>query len=86
MTLPWWLELFKTVLTEEDKKNLRAIAEELKDLRKLVEKLTETVVNLNDKKLLESFQAAPNDLNENKVLSYKETLQKQIDIAEKEMR
>jgi hypothetical protein len=78
--------LFKTVFTEEDKKNLRAIAEELKDLRKLIEKLTEAMVNLNDKKLLESFQATPNDLNENKVLSYKETLQKQIDIAEKEIR
>jgi hypothetical protein len=78
--------LFKTVFTEEDKKNLRAIAEELKDLRKLIEKLTETMVNINDKKLLESFQATQNDFNENKVLSYKETLQKQIDIAEKEIR
>jgi hypothetical protein len=78
--------LFKTVFTEEDKKNLRAIAEELRDLRKLIEKLTETMVNINDKKLLESFQATQNDFNENKVLSYKETLQKQIDIAEKEIR
>ena len=78
--------MLKAVFTEEDKKSLRAIAEELKDIRKLIEKLTETVVNLNDKKLLESFQASPNDLNENKVLSYKETLQKQIDIAEKEIR
>jgi hypothetical protein len=78
--------LFKTVFTEEDKKNLRAIAEELKDLRKLIEKLTETIVNINDKKLLESFQATQNDFNENKVLSYKETLQKQIDTAEKEIR
>jgi glutamate synthase domain-containing protein 3 len=78
--------LFKTVFTEEDKKNLRAIAQELKDLRKLIEKLTETMVNINDKKLLESFQATQNDFNENKVLNYKETLQKQVDIAEKEIR
>jgi hypothetical protein len=35
---------------------------------------------------MESFNATENDLKENKVLSYKETLEKQVDIAEKEFR
>ena len=78
--------MVKTVFTEEDKRNLKVIAEELHEIRKLVEKLAETVVNLSDKKLLESFQAPKNDINENKVLNYKETLEKQIDKAEKEIR
>ncbi len=78
--------MVKTVFTEEDKRNLKVIAEELHEIRELVEKLAETVVNLSDKRLLESFQAPKNDFNENKVLNFKETLEKQIDKAEKEIR
>jgi hypothetical protein len=78
--------LVKAVFTEEDKRNLKIIALELHEIRKLVEELVETVVNLSDKKLLESFQAPKNDFNENQVLNYKEKLEKQIDIAEKEIR
>jgi hypothetical protein len=79
-------QLVKAVFTEDDKRVLRGIAGELLELRKLIEKITEKVVNLNDKKLLESLQATQNDLNENKVLIYREMLKKQIDIAEREIR
>jgi hypothetical protein len=77
--------MVNTVFTEEDKRNLKVIALEPHEIRKLVEDLAETVVNLSDKKLLESFQAPKNDFNENKVLNYKETLEKQIGKAEKEI-
>jgi hypothetical protein len=78
--------LVKTVITIEEKSSIKAIALELMEIRKLIEELAEKLVNLSDKKLMESFNATENDLKENKVLSYKETLEKQIDIAEKEFR
>ena len=78
--------LGKTVITIEEKSNIKAIALELMEIRKLIEELAEKLVNLSDKKLMESFNATENDLKENKVLNYKETLEKQVDIAEKEFR
>lgn len=78
--------MVKTVITIEEKSSIKAIALELMEIRKLIEELAEKLVNLSDKKLMESFNATENDLKENKVLSYKETLEKQVDIAEKEFR
>ena len=76
----------KTVITIEEKSSIKAIALELMEIRKLIEELAEKLVNLSDKKLMESFNATENDLKENKVLSYKETLERQVDFAEKEFR
>ena len=56
------------------------------ELRKLIEELTESLVNVSDKKLMKMLNASQDDLDENKVLNYKEKLEKQIDIAEKEFR
>jgi hypothetical protein len=84
--LTWWRRLVKTVITIEEKSSIKAIALELMEIRKLIEEVAEKLVNLSDKKLMESFNATENDLKENKVLSYKETLEKQVDIAEKEFR
>jgi hypothetical protein len=78
--------LAKTVLTDENKRNLREIAEELKEIRNLINELAETLVNLSDKKLMESFNATLDNLKENQVESYKEKLEKQVDIAKKELR
>ena len=78
--------LVKTVVTIEEKQNLEAIANELAEIRKLIEELAETLVNLSDKKLMDSFIATQSDLKEKQVDTYKETLEKQIDIAKKEMR
>ena len=78
--------MVKTVITIEEKSSIKAIALELMEIRKLIEELAEKLVNLSDKKLMESFNATENDLKENKVFSYKETLGKQVDIAEKEFR
>ena len=50
--------LVKTVFTDEDKRNLKVIAEELKEIRKLIEELTEKLVNLSDKELMKIFNAS----------------------------
>jgi hypothetical protein len=79
--------LVKTVLTEQDKRELMVIALELLEIRKLLDRLAETLVNLSDKELLKSFNAIQDDdLKENQVDRFKETLEKQLDIAEKEFR
>jgi hypothetical protein len=78
--------LVRTVFTDEDKRNLKVIATELTELRKLIQELTEYLVNVSDKKLLKMLNASQDDLEENKVLKFKEKLEKQIDIAEKEFR
>jgi hypothetical protein len=78
--------LVRTVLTGEDKRNLIVIAAELIELRKLIEELTESLVKVSDKKLLKRLNASQENLEENKVLNFKEKLEKQIDIAEKEFR
>ena len=75
-----------TVFTEEDKRNLKVIALELLEIRKLIEKLTEKVVNLSDKELLRILNTTQDDLKEKQVDSYKETLERQLYIAEKEFR
>jgi hypothetical protein len=78
--------LAKTVLTEEDKRNLKVVALELLEIRKLVNELAETLVKLNDKELLKTFNANPDSVKEKQVDNYKETLEKQVDTAEKEFR
>ncbi len=78
--------MVKIVFTEEDKRNLKVVALELYEIRKLVEELAETMVNLSDKELLRILNASQDDLKEKQVDSYKETLEKQIDTAEKEFR
>jgi hypothetical protein len=78
--------LVKTVFTEEDKRNLKGIAFELLELRKLIEDLAETLVNLSDKEMMKIFKADQIDLKENQVANCRETLEKQLDAAEKEFR
>jgi hypothetical protein len=75
-----------TVFSEEDKRNLKVIALELLEIRKLIEELAETLVKLSDKELLKSLNSSQERLKENQVDSYRETLEKQLDIAEKEFR
>jgi hypothetical protein len=77
--------MVKTVFTDEDKRNLRGIALELKEIRKLIEGLTEKIVNFSDKDLMKNFNASQIDLKENEVLRCRERLQEQVDRAEKEL-
>ena len=62
------------------------MASELSEIRKLVEKLAETLVNLSDKDLLRFINASQEDVRDRQIDCYKETLEKQIDVAEKEFR
>ena len=78
--------MVKTVLTEQDKRDLTVIALELLEIRKLIDKLSETLVNLSDKELLKFFDASQDDLKEKQLDRYKETLENQLDIIEKEFR
>jgi hypothetical protein len=76
--------LVEAVFTDEDKKNLKVIAEELPKLRIAVEELRETIEILSDNKLMKSIQASQKDVEDNKVLSYKELLE-ELSIDEKEL-
>ena len=76
--------MVETVFTDEDKKNLKVIAEELPKLRSLVEELMETLEILSDEKLMKSIDRSLKDLQENKVLSFKEMLD-ELSIDEKEI-
>ncbi len=79
--------MVKTVLTEQDKRDLKVIASELLENRKLIDRLAEKLVKLSDKEILKFFNASQDDdLKENQVDRYKEKLEKQLDIAEKEFR
>jgi hypothetical protein len=75
--------LVETVFTDEDKRNLKTIAEELPKLRLLVEELMETLEILSDEKLMKSIKASLKDVQENRLLSFKELLT-ELSIDEKE--
>ena len=51
-------KLAQTVFTDEDKKDLKTLAEEMPDLRFLVEELMETLEILSNKNLLKVFVQA----------------------------
>lgn len=76
----------KTVFTEEDKRNLKVIAMELFEIRKLIMELAETLVKISDKELLKILNSNQDDLKEKLVDNYKEKLEAKLDIAEKEFR
>lgn len=76
--------MVETVFTDEDKKNLKVIAEELPKLRVVVEELAETLEVLSDEKLMKSIDRSLKDVKEGKVLYYKEMLD-ELSINEKEL-
>jgi hypothetical protein len=78
--------LGKAVFTDEDRQSLKAIALELKELRKLVMELAESLVNVSEKDLMKIFNSEQIDLKENQVAKCREKLETQLDAAEKEFR
>jgi hypothetical protein len=66
--------LVETVFTDEDKRNLKTLAEELPKLRLLVEELMETLEILSDEKLMKSIRASLKDIQEKRLLGFKELL------------
>lgn len=83
--LHWVAWLVKTILTDEDKRILRGVASELLEIRKSVEEIAETLVKLSDKEFLNRLNANQDDIKENQVDNYQEKLEKQIEIAKKEV-
>jgi hypothetical protein len=84
--LHWVAWLVKTVFAEEDKRNLKVIAMELFEIRKLIMELAETLVKMSDQELLKILNSGQDDLKEKIVDNYKEKLDAKLDIAEKEFR
>jgi len=84
--LNWVAWLAKTVFTEEDKRNLKVIAIELFEIRKLIMELAEILVKISDKELSKILNSGQDDLKEKIVDNYKEKLEAKLDIAEKEFR
>jgi hypothetical protein len=66
--------LVETIFTDEDKRNLKTIAEELPKLRMLIEELTETLEILSDQRLMKSIRASLKDVQEKRLLSFKELI------------
>jgi hypothetical protein len=60
--------LVEAVFTDEDKRNLKTLAEELPKLRLLVEELMETLEILSDEKLMKSIRASLKDIQEKRLL------------------
>jgi hypothetical protein len=68
------LWLADVVLTDDDKRNLKTLAEEVPKLRILVEELVETLDILGDEKLMKSIKAGEKDIQENRLMTFNELL------------
>ena len=74
-------KLVEVVFTEEDKNNLRTLAQELPKLRSLIENLIETLEILGDEELMESIKKSEKDIQEGRLFGFKELL-KELGINE----
>ena len=77
-------QLVKAVFTEEDRRNLKTLVEEVPKLRSLLEELIETLEILGDENLMESIKASEKDVQEGRLLSLKELL-KELSLNEQEI-
>jgi hypothetical protein len=66
-------KLAETVFTDEDKRNLKNLAEEMPTLRLLVEELMETLEILSDENL-ENTRASEKDIQEDRLIGFQELL------------
>jgi len=76
----------RTVLTDEEKKCIKALAIDIADLRKQINQLAEALAKMNDKQFKEAFAAEEKiDVTEKQVDNYQLSLQKKVDAAESEL-
>lgn len=68
------VRLVEIVFTEEDRNNLKTLAKEVPKLRSLVESLIETLEILGDEELMESIKKGEEDVQESRLLDFKELL------------
>lgn|GEM_PF-2303376 len=78
----------RTVLTDEEKMCIKALALDIADLRKQINLLAEALAKMNDKQFREAFagESKEKNLTEKQVDNYQLALQKKIDAAEPEFR
>jgi len=71
-------------LTDEDRRNLRILREELPKVRLLLEELIETLEVLGDEKLMKSIKASERDVQEGRLVDFGELL-KELGLNEQEI-
>jgi len=76
--------LVEEVFTEEDRRNLKTLAEEVPKLRLLVEELIETLEILSDEELMESIEKSGRDVREGRLLGFRGLL-KELGLNEREI-
>ncbi|MBC7131266.1 hypothetical protein H5T51_08695 [Candidatus Bathyarchaeota archaeon] len=76
--------MVEAALTEEDRKNLRILREELPKVRLLLEELIETLEVLGDEDLMKSIKASERDIREGKLISLGKLL-KELGLNEREV-
>ena len=74
----------EAVFTEEDRKNLKILREELPKVRLLLEELVETLEVLGDERLMESIKASEEDVKEGRLIDFKDLL-KELHLNEQEV-
>ena len=77
----------RTVLSDEEKMCIKALALDIADLRKQINQLAEALAKMNDKQFREAFsQEDKIDVSEKQVDNYELALQKKMDAAESDLR
>ena len=76
--------MVEAIFTEEDRKNLRILREELPKIRLLLEELMETLEVVGDEELMESIKASEEDIREGRLIDFKELL-KELGLNEQEV-
>jgi len=71
-------------LTDEDRRNLRILREELPKVRLLLEELIETLEVLGDEDLMKSIKASERDVQEGRLVDFGELL-KELGLNEQEI-
>ena len=66
--------MVETVFNDDDRRNLKTLAEEVPKLRSLMEELLETLDILGDEELMKSIKKSERDVQEGRLLSFKELL------------
>jgi len=76
--------MVEAVLTDEDRRNLRILREELPKVRLLLEELIETLEVLGDEELMKSIKASGRDVQEDRLVGFGELL-KELGLNEQEI-
>ncbi len=74
----------ETTFTDEDRRNLNTLAEEMPRLRQLLEELVETLEIMGDAQLMESIRTGEKELKQDEHIGYSDLL-KELGLDEREI-